>query len=196
MKSWHDFKKIRCQISTDSVSIDEKMYNEIQQDACTSINSKETNMTPEKLKSCPFDIEKAVDAFLSWPLPPSVSVDHCTTYSGSKSRIGTNLLTAIEAKQMLEYVIAKAMNTRTQSPEQGEPLPMFISPDGVKFVHQPAPSPTTEQIAEKICDGFGLDEMYIPKVLKLVTFATAPLQREIESLRQQLNELKEKYEPK
>ncbi len=49
-------------------------------------------------------IDMLVDRFLVWPLPNSVSSDLCTTTHGT-NRIGTNLLTATEAKQMLEYVL-------------------------------------------------------------------------------------------
>ena len=49
--------------------------------------------------------DEMVNRFLTWPLPDSVCVDMCATEPGCPHRIGTNLLTAIEAKQMLEYVL-------------------------------------------------------------------------------------------
>ena len=54
----------------------------------------------------PMDEMKAmVDRFLQWPLPESVCADLCATKQGP-GRIGTNLLTATEAQQMLEYVLS------------------------------------------------------------------------------------------
>ena len=56
-----------------------------------------------------------IDRFLTWPLPESVCADLCATSPGWSNRIGTNLLTATEAKQMLEYVLAApAVATRQQ----------------------------------------------------------------------------------
>jgi len=52
-----------------------------------------------------------VDRFLSWPMPDSVCSDGCVTQrnygkaQGWPKRSGTNLLTADEARQMLEYVL-------------------------------------------------------------------------------------------
>lgn len=52
------------------------------------------------------DIKKLVDRFLAWPLPKSVCSDTCVTDpSYPHPRIGTNLLTAAEAEQMLRYVL-------------------------------------------------------------------------------------------
>ncbi len=45
-----------------------------------------------------------VDDFLRWPLPDSVCADGCATKQGP-GRVGTNLLTAVEAKQMFEAVV-------------------------------------------------------------------------------------------
>ena len=52
-------------------------------------------------------IGKMVDAFLMWPLPESVCADRCATIQGP-NRIGTNLLSFDEARQMFEHVLAKA----------------------------------------------------------------------------------------
>jgi hypothetical protein len=55
--------------------------------------------------------EIMVNRFLSWPLPSSVCSDPCVTVSGYKGpRIGTNFLTADEAKAMLEYVLWNVTN--------------------------------------------------------------------------------------
>lgn len=45
-----------------------------------------------------------VDDFLRWPLPDSVCADSCTTKQGL-GRVGTNLLTAVEAKAMFEAIV-------------------------------------------------------------------------------------------
>jgi hypothetical protein len=51
------------------------------------------------------NIEALVDRFLSWPLPKTVCSDLCVTDSAyPHSRVGTNLLTADEARQMIEYL--------------------------------------------------------------------------------------------
>ena len=49
-----------------------------------------------------------VDAFLAWPLPESVCSDGCVTERSAAHRIGTNLLTADEARQMFEHVLGAA----------------------------------------------------------------------------------------
>jgi hypothetical protein len=49
-------------------------------------------------------IDSMVDDFLRWPLPDSVCADGCATKQGP-GRIGTNLLTAIEAKEMFRAVV-------------------------------------------------------------------------------------------
>ncbi len=52
-------------------------------------------------------IKQLVDKFLSWPLPESVCADPCATKQGYPHRVGTNLLSADEARQMLEYLFSK-----------------------------------------------------------------------------------------
>jgi hypothetical protein len=52
-----------------------------------------------------------VERFLNWPLPGSVCSDQCATKQDYPNRIGTNLLTADEARQMLEYVLAPLSET-------------------------------------------------------------------------------------
>lgn len=48
-----------------------------------------------------------VDKFLAWKLPQSVCSDTCVTDSKYKyPRSGTNLLSATEARQMIEYLFA------------------------------------------------------------------------------------------
>ena len=51
-------------------------------------------------------IDKLVNRFLSWQLPKSVCSDTCVTvHNYPHDRSGTSLLTADEAKLMLEYVL-------------------------------------------------------------------------------------------
>ena len=51
------------------------------------------------------DLDEAVNRFLSWPLPDSVRADEVATIQGRPHRIGTNLLSAIEARAMLTHVL-------------------------------------------------------------------------------------------
>jgi hypothetical protein len=57
-----------------------------------------------------------VDRFLSWPLPDSVCADRVACMPGSPHRTGTNLLTAAEALQMLEYVLGDQASSPQPSP--------------------------------------------------------------------------------
>lgn len=50
-------------------------------------------------------IDELVNRFLSWPMPESVCSDPCATRRGWPHRTGTSLLTATEAREMLEYVL-------------------------------------------------------------------------------------------
>ena len=50
-------------------------------------------------------IDILVDLFLSCPLPDSVCADMCATRQGP-GRFGTNLLSGIEAKEVLSKVLA------------------------------------------------------------------------------------------
>lgn len=52
--------------------------------------------------------DEMVDRFLRWPLPDSVCSDPCATKKGYPNRTGTSLLTANEARQMLEYLLGDA----------------------------------------------------------------------------------------
>src|SRR3989442_11525 len=65
-------------------------------------------------------IQHLVDAFLAWPLPPSVRSDDCATVQGYPSRIGTNLLTADEARQMFEHVLRILPNHPRQAAKPGK----------------------------------------------------------------------------
>lgn len=53
-------------------------------------------------------IKELVDRFLAWSLPQSVCSDACVTDSKYPfPRSGTSLLTADEAKQMIEYLLGR-----------------------------------------------------------------------------------------
>ena len=53
-------------------------------------------------------IDRLVNLFLAWPLPSSVCADLCTTNPEYKfPRSGTNLLSAEEARQMIEYLLTR-----------------------------------------------------------------------------------------
>ncbi len=60
-----------------------------------------------------------VDRFLSWPLPKTVSVDPCARWPGYPDRVGTNLLTADEARAMLEHVLAAHPASPQEPGDQG-----------------------------------------------------------------------------
>lgn len=61
-----------------------------------------------------------VDRFLQWPLPHSVCADLVATKQGP-GRIGTNLLTATEARQMLEFVLGPPpLPNESDTPETSE----------------------------------------------------------------------------
>lgn len=54
-------------------------------------------------------LDRAVNRFLTWPLPDSVCPDACTInkrHKGMPVPTGTNLLTATEARDMLKHVLA------------------------------------------------------------------------------------------
>lgn len=52
-------------------------------------------------------MEELVSRFLSWNLPGDVSVDPCAMALDYPHRTGTNLLTADQARQMLEHVFGE-----------------------------------------------------------------------------------------
>ncbi len=61
-------------------------------------------------------LDKMVDRFLAWPLPDSVCADMIATRQGP-GRIGTNLLTATEARLMLDHVLAGDASPAPSDPE-------------------------------------------------------------------------------
>lgn len=57
--------------------------------------------------------EQMVNRFLNWPLPASVCSDPCaSTPNYPHQRVGTNLLTADEARQMLEHVVGPVLGAK------------------------------------------------------------------------------------
>lgn len=56
---------------------------------------------------CP-SVDHMVNRFLAWLLPESVCPDGCVMDRKYPHRIGTNLLTAVEAQQMFKHVLANA----------------------------------------------------------------------------------------
>lgn len=54
-------------------------------------------------------IGQMVQRFLSWPLPEDVCADAVACQQGAPHRTGTNLLTAAQARQMIEHVCAAAL---------------------------------------------------------------------------------------
>lgn len=64
-------------------------------------------------------IAKMVDRFLAWSLPASVCSDACVVQRGYPHRIGTNLLTADEARQMLEHVLQVQSSLPNPGQERG-----------------------------------------------------------------------------
>jgi len=51
------------------------------------------------------DIDALVTRFLTWPLPGDVAVDPCAMALDYPGRSGTNLLTAGQAKAMLQHIL-------------------------------------------------------------------------------------------
>lgn len=64
--------------------------------------------------SKPTLIDSMVDDFLRWPLPDSVCADGCATKQGP-GRVGTNLLSAVEAKAMFEAIVQPKIDAMEDS---------------------------------------------------------------------------------
>lgn len=64
------------------------------------------------------NVDALVDRFLAWPLPASVCSDLCATKQGYPHRSGTNLLSAVEAKAMIEHVLGIAQQAQEQGGEK------------------------------------------------------------------------------
>ena len=61
------------------------------------------------------NLDEMVNLFLTWPLPESVCSDLVATRRGYPNRTGTTLLTAREAKLMLEHVLTEYRKHETKS---------------------------------------------------------------------------------
>jgi hypothetical protein len=111
--------------------------------------------------------DEMVNRFLSWPLPESVNSDVCVTKDYGQrygfvplpQRTGTNLLTADEARQMLEHVLGSTTPSEKRS-----------VPDGWKLV----PAVPTEQML----DALGNSPWIIEKDTKVVDGVVTTTQRE------------------
>lgn len=55
--------------------------------------------------------KELAERFLRWPLPDSVRADLCATKQGP-GRIGTNLLSYIEARQMMQDVVLTTLREK------------------------------------------------------------------------------------
>jgi len=71
----------------------------------------------ESLQAAPSvpDIKTLVDRFLTWPLPDTFAPDAGISFNAPDERwwpTGTNLFTATEAQQMLEYVLSAAPESK------------------------------------------------------------------------------------
>lgn len=79
-------------------------------------------------------MDKMVNRFLAWPLPQSVCSDICVTDNKYQfQRIGTNLLTASEALQMIEYLFAgHDIRDRVKLVLRGDSISVTI--DGENFL--------------------------------------------------------------
>lgn len=60
-------------------------------------------------------MDTLVNRFLGWPLPDSVCSDMCATKQGVPHRSGTTLLSAVEAKQMLEHVLDQVLASEKEA---------------------------------------------------------------------------------
>jgi len=58
-------------------------------------------------------INQMADEFCRWPLPDSVCADLCATMRDYKHRSGTNLLTVVEAQQMIREVVGPRLTAAT-----------------------------------------------------------------------------------
>src|SRR3990167_10583890 len=91
--------------------------------------------------------DEMVMRFLNWPLPESVCADSCTTEPGLQNRIGTNLLTELEARQMLEYVLALGETGPQESAHQAALAEKQARIDALMLEYCPDEM-TPEQVAE------------------------------------------------
>jgi hypothetical protein len=70
---------------------------------------------------CALAIDEMVNRFLSWKLPESVLADRCACERTGCIRYGTNLLSATEARQMIEHLMAKNSTRKADGKADGKP---------------------------------------------------------------------------
>ena len=112
-------------------------------------------------------LDEMVKRFLSWPLPDSVCSDFCVTVRDYKppNRVGTNLLTADEARQMLEHVLKSpaqgATSTAPQEPQSAaDSLPVIPA---VSAGLPAAAVPDVEELVRRLyrtAEGTDVNEIY------------------------------------
>lgn len=81
-------------------------------------------------------VSRLVDRFLTWPMPDSVCADPCAAKQGS-GRIGTMLLTANEAEQMIRHLLKPTLSKDAATEEEGESYTQGFF-DGVKHAEKSA----------------------------------------------------------
>lgn len=84
------------------------------------------------------NVDALADRFLAWPLPESVRSDLCVTQATPYSRSGTNLLTADEARQMIEYLLADDGAFDKSTIPEGYILVPIVLPPGIVTQATPA----------------------------------------------------------
>lgn len=96
-------------------------------------------------------IEELAERFIRWPVPRSVCCDLCATKQ-QDGRIGTNLLSFEEAKQMMREVVAPLLSGQAEHKPAGEKresaLFTFETVDGVKEYR---PTEDAEEMFRDFC---------------------------------------------
>jgi hypothetical protein len=57
-------------------------------------------------------VDELAEKFLQWPLPASVCSDQIAKLPGEKHRVGANLLSEDEARQMIEEVVISTLREK------------------------------------------------------------------------------------
>jgi hypothetical protein len=113
--------------------------------------------------------DELVARFLSWPLPDSVCADLCATQQQSPSsppRVGTNLLTADEARQMLRHVLGGETSSRADRTDQD--VILYAMVEGLHAMIYGVYSTGSDDYARKaLADGGSIHE-YVHAMLRLL----------------------------
>lgn len=82
--------------------------------------------------------KEMIERFLTWPLPESVCADLCATQRGRPHRTGTNLLSADEARQMLEHVLLDYKNALKAKDEfiESQKLELMDQDDTIRCLRE------------------------------------------------------------